>query len=258
MSADPRWHYVQARLQSRHGDRLAEAVWHALEAAQTADAFLDRARGTPLGRFTEQASAGMNPHAMERALRGAWRGYVNEIAGWLPDAWRPPVAWTAVLPDLPTIDALLKGEMPAWVSQDPALAPFTEPDPAQRLAAVQASPFAPLLPREGETALLGARWARHWRRLWPKQSAADRRALNAFAYAVQTHVEQLARAGAQETSETHRADLEKAATRLFRRHGASPTAVFGHLVLTALDIECLRGGLVRRRLFEPARRRQAA
>ena len=258
MSADPRWHYVQARLQSRHGDRLAEAGWHALEAAQTADAFLDRSRATPLARFTEPVSASMNPHAMERVLRGAWRAYVNEIAGWLPDAWRPAVAWTALLPDLPAIDALLKGEMPAWAGQDPALAPFTEPDPAQRLTALQASPFAPLLPREDETDLLGARWARHWRRLWPKQSAADRRALNALTHAVQSHIERLARAGAQETSETHRRDLEKAVTRLFRRHGASPTAVFGHLVLTALDLERLRGGLVRRRLFEPARRRQAA
>jgi len=258
MSADPRWHYVQARLQSRHGDRLAEDAWHALEAAQTIGAFLDRSRATPLGRFTEQASAGMNPHAMERALRGAWRAYVNEIAGWLPDTWRPAVAWTALLPDLPAIDALLKGDMPAWAKQEPALAPFTEPDPTQRLAALHASPFAPLLPREDETAPLGARWARHWRGLWPKQSAADTRALNALAHAVQTHIARLALAGAQETSETHRRDLEKSVTRLFRRHGASPTAVFGHLVLTALDLERLRGGLVRRRLFEPTRRRQAA
>jgi hypothetical protein len=258
MSADPHWRYVQARLQSRHGDRLTEAAWHALEAAQTADAFLDRARGTPLVRFTEQVSAAMNPHAMERALRGAWRTYVNEIAGWLPLAWQPAVSWTSLLPDLPAIDALLKGEMPAWAKQEPTLALFTETDPAQRLTALQASPFAPLLPREGESVPLGARWARHWRSLWPKQSAADRRALNALAHAVQTHIARPAQAGPQETSETHRRDLEKAATRLFRRHDASPTTVFGHLALTALDLERLRGGLARRRLFAPRERRQAA
>ncbi len=246
MSTGPRWHYVQARLQSRHGDRLAEAGWHALEAAQTADAFLDRLRATPLGRFTAQVSAGMSPHAMERVLRGAWRGYVDEIASWLPDAWRPAVAWTAVLPDLPAIDALLKGEMPAWANQDPALAPFTEPDPAQRLPTLQASPFAPLLAREGETLSLGARWARHWRALWPKQNAGDMRALNALAHAVQTHITRLAQATAQETSEPQRRDLEKAVTRLFRRHGASPSAVFGHLVLT------------RARSRTPARRPRAA
>ncbi len=258
MSADPRWRYVQARLQSRHGDRLAEADWHALEAVRSADAFLERSRATSMRRFTEQVSAGMSSHAIERVLRGAWRAYVNEVAGWLPAAWRPAMSWTALLPDLPAIDALLKDEAPAWTKQDAALALFTETDPAQRRAALEASPFAPLLPGEGETIPLGARWARHWQALWPKQSAAKARALNALADAVKAHVERLAHAGAQETSAPHLGELEKAATRLFRRHGASPTAVFSHLVLIALDLERLRGGIVRRRLFEPAPRRQAA
>jgi hypothetical protein len=257
MSGSPHWSYVQARLQSRHGDRLAEPDWHALEAARTVDAFLDRARATLMRRFTEQVSAGMSSHAIERVLRGAWRDYVAEVAGWLPAAWRPAVAWTALLPDLPAIDALLKGEAPAWTQQEPALAPFTETDPAQRRAVLQDSPFAPLLPAETDIPL-GTRWARHWQTLWPKQSAANQRALNALAKAVKDHIERLARAGAQETSAPHRRDLEKTATRLFRRHGASATAVFSHLVLTALDLERLRGGIVRRRLFEPAQRRQAA
>ncbi len=258
MSSDPRWRYVQARLQSRHGDRLAEADWHALEAARTADAFLDRARAASLRRFTGQVSASMNSHAIERVLRGTWRAYVNEVAGWLPVAWRPAVAWSALLPDLPAIDALLKGEAPAWTRQDPALTLFTETDPAQRLALLQDSPFAPLLPGEGATRSLGGRWARHWQTLWPKQSAANQRALNALANAVKDHVERLARAGTQETSANHRRDLERTVMRLFRRHGASPAAVFAHLVLTALDLERLRGGIVRRRLFEQAARRQAA
>jgi hypothetical protein len=258
MNADPHWRYVLARLQARHGDRLTETSWHALEAARTADAFLERSRATALRRFTEQVSASMNTHAIERVLRGAWRAYVNEVAGWLPTAWRPAVSWTALLPDLPAIDALLKGETPAWIKQDPALALFTEPDRAQQLTALQASPFSPLLPIEGESLPLGARWARHWRALWPEQNTADRRALNTLAHAVQTHIEQLARAGAQESSATHRRDLERTATRLFRRHAASPTAVFSHLMLVGRDLERLRGGIVRRQLFAPAERRQAA
>ena len=258
MSADPHWSYVQARLQARHGDRLQDAGWHALEAAQTVDPFLDRSRATDLRRFTEQVSAGMSSHVIERALRRAWRAYVDEIAGWLPDAWQPAVTWTALLPDLPAVDAVLKGEAPTWAKQDAALAPFTESDPAQRLAALQRSPFAPLLPREGEALPLAARWARHWRALWPKQNAGDAAALNALAHAVQAQVELLARAGGEESSAPHRRDLERAAARLFRRHAASPTAVFSHLVLTALDLERLRGGIVRRQLFGPVTRRQAA
>ena len=258
MSADPHWSYVQARLQAHHGDRMPEGSWHALEAAQTSDAFLERSRATSLHCFTEQVSAGMSSHAIERVLRGAWRAYVNDVAGWLPKAWRPAVSWTALLPDLPAIDALLNGETPAWAKQDPALALFTEPDPAQRLAALQGSLLAPLLPTESDAAPLAAHWGRRWRALWPKQNAADQRALYALAHAVQTHVEILARAGAQESSAPHRRDLERTATRLFRRHAASPTAVFSHLLLTALDLERLRGGIVRRRLFQPAARRQAA
>ncbi|HZD90587.1 MAG TPA: hypothetical protein VE224_10835 [Pseudolabrys sp.] len=258
MSGDPHWPYVQARLQARHGERLDEAGWRALEAAQAADAFLDRARAGSLRRFAEQVNANLSSHAIERALRAAWRGYVAEIAAWLPPAWRPAVLWTSLMPDLPAIDALLADATPRWAAQDSWLAPFSEPDMTRRHAALQASPFAPLLPRDGDSTPLGARWAQHWRALWPQMSAADARALNALARAVRDHIVRLAHAGPQERSAPHRRDLERVVTRLFRRHAASPTAVFAHLLLTALDLERLRGGLVRRRLFEPARRRQAA
>lgn len=258
MSGDPHWNYAQARMQARHGDRLQEADWHALAAVQTADSFIERTRATSLRRFSEPVNAGMSSHAIERVLRGAWRAYVGEVASWLPEAWRPAVSWTAILPDLPAIDAVLRGEVTAWTRQDQELALFAETDPAQRLADLQHSPLAPLLPDEEGTLALGARWARHWRALWPKPSAADERALNALAHVVETHIERLARAGAQETSATHRRELERSATRLFRRHPASPAAVFSHLVLVALDLDHLRGGIVRRRLFEPAQRRPAA
>ncbi|HVZ52413.1 MAG TPA: hypothetical protein VG986_10630 [Pseudolabrys sp.] len=258
MSGDPHWNYAQARMQARHGDRLQEADWHALAAVQTADSYVERARATSLRRFSEPVTAGMNSHAIERALRGAWRAYVEEVASWLPTAWRPAVMWTAVLPDLPVIDALLKGETPAWTRQDPQLAMFAETDATQRLANLQRSTLAPLLPDADGTPTLGLRWARHWRALWPKQSAADARALNALARAVEAHIERLANAGSHESSATHRRALERSVTRLFRRHPASPAAVFSHLVLVALDLERLRGGIVRRRLFEPTQRRQAA
>ncbi len=143
----------------------------------------------------------MTSHAIERVLRGAWRAYVNEVAGWLPEAWRAAVSWTVLLPDLPAIDALLQGEAPTWTKQDPALALFTEADPAQRLASLQDSPFAPLLPLESESIPLGARWARHWRELWPKQKRGRYRcARRARARGANSHIERLARAGAQESS----------------------------------------------------------
>jgi hypothetical protein len=43
--------------------------------------------------------------------------------------------------------------------------------------------------------------------------------------------------------------LETGLTRLFRRHAARPAAAYAHLGLLALDIQRLRAGLLRRRLF---------
>ena len=63
----------------------------------------------------------------------------------------------------------------------------------------------------------------------------------------------LTRAGPQEASAPYRRDLAQTVTRLFRRHGGTPVAVFCHLALVALDLERLRGDLVRRALFEPAK-----
>ena len=61
----------------------------------------------------------------------------------------------------------------------------------------------------------------------------------------------------QETSAPYRRDLAQTLTRIFRRHGGSPAAVFCHLALVALELERLRGDLVRRRLFEPSHATEA-
>ena len=119
MSGSPRWSYVQARLQARHGERLQETDWRAIEAARSIDQFIERARVSRLRRFTERVQARTSSHAIERMLRDAWRSYVTEVAGWVPAAWRQAVMWTSYFPDLPIIDALLRGEAPVWIEQDP-------------------------------------------------------------------------------------------------------------------------------------------
>ena len=73
---------MQARLQARHGERLDEGDWRALEAARSLDQFIDRSRATSLRRFTERLNASMPSHAIERVLRNGWRDYVAEVAGW--------------------------------------------------------------------------------------------------------------------------------------------------------------------------------
>jgi hypothetical protein len=257
VNARPQWGYVQARLQARHGERLQEGEWHALEAARSIEHYLERARGSPLRRLTDRVNGRMSAHAIERALRAAWRAYVAEVAGWVPREWQPAVLWTAHLADLPGLDALLRGETPGWTQHEPALFHAADRDPQFRVAHLENSPLAPLVAAAATERSLTARWHNHWRALWPGRAAETRR-LTAFADVIQRHVERLAMAGSQESSVPHRQELASHLARMFRRNSASPVAVFCHLALVALDLERLRGGLSRRRLFETGHRREAA
>ncbi len=245
MSARPQWCYVQARLQARHSGLLTELDWRTLEAAKSTDNFIDRTRASPLRRFTAPLNAAMSSHAIERLLRQAWRAYVAEIADWVPAAWRLAVLWLAVIVDLPAIDALLRGEAPAWVAVDPALADFAEA--WQRATAFEHAAIAPLLPAASRDSMLAGRWHAHWRSLWQPGHSSE--GLDRLVEIVRGHFGMLARAGAQQTSAPYRRDLAQKLTRLFRRHSAMPVAVFAHLALVALELERLRGNIVRRRLF---------
>lgn len=256
MSARPQWSYVQARLQARHGERLQEADWRALEAARSIDQLIERARASSLRRVAERLNARLSSHAIERVLREAWRAYVAEVAAWVPVEWRDAVLWTSRLPELPVIHALLEGDVPPWARQDPAFAELIDGDRQRHAADRKGSQFAPLIAAGADVPTLAARWTAHWRSLWPH--GADSRQLVTLIDMVSAHVERLDRAGPQETSARYRRDLAQSLTRLFRRHSATPAAVFSHLALVALDLERLRGGLVRRRLFEESHAKEAA
>lgn len=247
MSGNPRWSYVQARLQARHGERLQEAEWRAIEAARSVDQFLERARASPLRRFTERMEARMPSYAMERMLRATWRTYVAQVAGWVPQGWYQAVMWATVFPELPILDGLLRGETPEWIEQDPAFAGFAKADPRQRDISWANSPLEALVASSGREKTIAARWYAHWRSLWPQ---VGNRALLDLAATIKAHVERLDGAGLQETSASYRRDLAFKLTRMFRRHSGSPAVVFCHLALVALDLERLRGDLIRRRLFE--------
>jgi hypothetical protein len=248
MSLRPSWSYVQARLQARRAERLTEGDWQVLEAVRSPDHFIDRARATASRRFSERLNTGMSSHGIEHELRNAWRDHVTEVASWCPPDWRPAILWCAPLADLPSFAALLRGEAPRWAQQDAALAAFLE------LAqdATTRSPLDVLLPGSKREPTLAGRWYAHWRSLWP-QGARERRALTVLADTVKAHVARLDLADPEDTSLAYRRALAQAMSRMFRRHSASPIAVFCHLALVALDLERLRGGLVRRALFLAAR-----
>ena len=258
MSGSPRWSYVQARLQARHSERLQETDWRAIEAARSIDQFIERARVSRLRRFTERVQARTSSHAIERMLRDAWRSYVTEVAGWVPAAWRQAVMWTSYFPDSPIIDALLRSEAPVWIEQASIFAQLAETDLRKRSAALTNSLLDPLVASGAREETIAARWYTHWHSLWPQRRVADHKsALLELAATINAHVERLDRAGMQETSAPYRRDLAHTLTRIFRRHGGSPAAVFCHLALVALELERLRGDLVRRRLFEPSHATEA-
>jgi len=257
MNSRPRWSYVQARLQSRHGERLQEADWQAVEAARSMGQYLEHARALPLRRFIAHIDVRMSSHAIERVLREIWRRYVAEVAGWVPAGWRQAVLWTALVPDLPIIAAVLRADATvAWIQQDPVFAKFADPDPRKRDATLTASPFARLLAVSESDETLAARWFAHWRSLWPHRRGGERELLE-IAVTISAHVERLRRAGALETSAPHRRDLALKLARMFRRRSGTP-AVFCHLALVAIDLERLRGGLLRRLLFNPGGAKEAA
>lgn len=258
MSTRPSWSYVQARLQARHGDRLDDAAWRMLEAARSFDQFLERSRRTSLRRFTDPLEGIMLSHTIERILRAAWRDYVAELATWATLSWQPAVLWVAYLPDLPVLDSLFKDAGPGWTREDPIFAPFARGDLQDHAAEIEASPFARLSAATDRNGSLGAQWLAHWRTLWPRSSDSDHRDLDDLVGVIANHFESLARAGLQDTSGPYRQDLERKATRIFRRSAGTPAALFSHLALTALDIERLRGGLIRRRLFDTTTTGKAA
>lgn len=252
MRQDSDWYYIQARLQARHGERLQEADWLVLEAAQSPEHYLERARSTSLRRFTEHLSAQLSGHAIERALRVEWRTYVNEVAVWVPQPWKPSVRWVTYVPDLAVLEHLLAGQTPDWAREDPVYAPLTAIDPRVRGSSLVGTPLYPLARPRHSTNTVAVLWLRHWRTLWPSGSVRQHQGLDDLVALIASRGGQSAAGGTGDASSIRRADLLGAVVRLFRRHGATAVAMFSALLLLALDLERLRGGLVRRCLFVSA------
>jgi hypothetical protein len=105
------------------------------------------------------------------------------------------------------------------------------------------------LASEGE----GKRLLELWRARWPRASVGQRRALNALVDALSRHSDEMATAASTSDGWLLRAALGTQLARLFRAEREQPTAVFCHLGMIALDVERLRGALLRRALFEDVR-----
>ena len=234
--------YAQARVQARLGDRLAPAAWRILDATGTLSQYLHAARATALRNHVQSLTAASSPHVIEYSLRSDWRAEVDGAVSWVPERWRSAVAWTAWLCDLPALAALARGDdLPPWMAEDTALAPFAVDGAAIRQQELEAAGFAALIDHGDALAA----WRQRFEALWPVGEPHLRR-LRDFVDRVDGCRSEPGMAGLTQTTSLQ--PLESFVVRLIRRNLRQPVTVFSHLLLVALDLGRLRGGLVRRAL----------
>jgi hypothetical protein len=242
--------YALARIHARHGARPGNAQWRSLEASRDLGHYLDALASSSLARWSATLDASSDGHAIERALRAQWRRYVGEVASWHPRIWQPWVAWLAWVPELPLIAAFARPEpVPPWILLDPLLGPLAPGGPEDRGSAMRRTPLAPLTAGLVNPQALAPLWQAHWRRLQPPIDSDIRALMGRFRKCIDRHARALAIA---EDSSVSREALTYELTALFRATAGTALASLCHLALVALDLEQLRGGLIRRCLFAAA------
>lgn len=245
--------YAQARIWARWGTRPDEALWHRLETTRELAAVLELARGTPLARWVEGLRADSGLHATELALRRRWRECVHELAGWMPADWCAPLAWCATLADLPLVQSLARGEpAPPWAADDERLRPLVDPAAAADGAHATPAGEGHALQRLLASARVApertpALWIEGWRQRLP-DGAAGAAVAGALLPLLLQHAHALERPGLDDAWALRRALHAQLAT-LMRRRAQEPLAAFAYLALVALELERLRGELVRRSAF---------
>jgi len=245
--------YAQARLQARHG-RLPDATaWQALESSRTAGHYLALARAGPLAPWVDALDDAHDVPKVERHFRARWRAHVNEVAAWLPAPWQASVRWFGTLDELPRVEALRRaGHAEPWRALDElqrgevAAKPAPQPSPQAAGRPDQHSPAAlRALHVDGGAGTVAMRWRAEWARRLPHGAGSDDAGLRRPAELL---LPRLLDPAGQRGADT--APAWHALQRLFRRHAATPVAVFAHLAIVALVLERLRGGLVVRMLFD--------
>jgi hypothetical protein len=191
---------------------------------------------------------GQSSDEIETELRRLFRHHVDEVAGWVPPAWREAVVGVRRLPDLPALQHLLSGEpVPAWLQEDAELRDMGCLPVDSRLQAMRHSDCNVFLMASQTGESLTDAWLNHWRTLWPG-TARQNQSLEKLGDALHHYLRVLQAdscASVQTRCETLHVQLVSA----FRRYSFQPAAVFSSLALTALELARLRGDLLVRQLF---------
>lgn len=248
MAIDGNLDYALARVSARHGQRLDDGAWRRLEGSRDMSHYVAAVRSTALAGWVSSVDPKHDCHTIERALRVQWWRYVDGVAVWHPRAWQGWLAWLGWLPSLSLLAQLARPDpAPAWLLADPRYGPVAPGSPADRAAALAQTTLAPLQAAvAGRTAPVLA-WGTEWHRLRPRMDVRTEYSLQLLRQAVEQHERALLLA--TDSSEPLRKELRSRLQRLFRLAGGTVIVTACHLALVALDLERLRGGLVRRRLF---------
>ncbi len=247
--------YAQARLQARHGQREGESTWQRLATARQFAALVEIARQTSLRPWLVGITAPPSAHQIEAVMRGHWRRAVSETVGWMPSDWHAALAWCALLPDLPLLQHLARGaEASPWMQDDPDYRRLCALAPAERSGALAAAGLGDLAVIWGAPQPSGALWRQAWHAAWqarlPRGAGAASDSLQPLVAAVRAHAAAFAAAPPGPDAGLRRS-LQDRLSLLLRRAALTPAAAFIHLALAALDLERLRGELLRRALFNP-------
>lgn len=219
--------YALTRLHARIADRPGEHERRRLAAVDDFGHFLQLAARGGFGPWLKNLGTTSGPHAVEYALREAWRGRITELAGWLPARWRRPVEWLQPVPDLPVLaDFLQHGRRAEWTELDRKWTQLPVEPEALRRALIERWPELEHF-RNDE---LTEAWLARARNLLPSVDRGSAKTLEAL---LQAHIDPAA---------------AEWLLRVFRRAPAAPLKVFAYTGLERLDFKFLRGQLVRRRL----------
>lgn len=241
--------YAHARLSARYGERPDELAWRRIEHVRALPALLDAVRASALRRWTSGIATRSTPHEIERALRGHWRELVAEVAAWMPEDWQAAVDWCAAIVDLPLLQHLARGgAVPPWMHDDPVYRGLAERESAGFGAAPADEALAPLAAAWSDPDRIGALWLAELRRRIPQASRGDRTLIDEAGRAMGAHLAAFRDRAVRDGWPLRRA-LQARLSILFRRAMIDPAAAFIFLALAALDLERMRGELMRRAAF---------
>ena len=235
--------YAHARIWARHGQRPDDATWRRIEATRELAALLELARGSSLASWVEGVGPAADVHAIEAAVRRHWRERVDEVASWMPPAWRAAILWCGMLVDLPLLQHLARGAAaPPWLSADTPLRTLLDGSLPAR------APVRTLLEAaRADPQQLLSLWRAAWQRCLPR--VAGRQAIEARL--VPLLAAHAAAFGWPQTVDgwALRRSLQARLILLLRRTLAEPATAFIYLALSALEFERVRGELLRRAAF---------